>query len=251
MRRIKARVQYDGTAYSGFQRQKNAVSVQETLEKCIASCLGHEVKVKASGRTDAGVHARGQVISFTTAAPVPAARLPAALSGVLPEDIVMDFAREVPLDFDPVRDAVERTYCYRVWRGARRDFMMSRYSYHYGGKLDFEVMQKESEAIVGKYDFAGFRAKGSQSGPTVREVYRAEWIRKDHMGRSGLLWEFWISGDGFLYKMVRLLAGTMVDAGRGRFSPGRTSLVLESSGRVRPGTCLPGRGLCLEEVRFS
>lgn len=247
---IKTVVQYDGTNYSGFQRQRNALTVQEVLEDSLSSCLKHKVRVRASGRTDAGVHARGQVISFTTTSPIPADRIGLALLGTLPQDIIVGEGEEVPPDFDPMRDANSRTYCYRVWRGAQRDFMMSRYSYHYSGGLDLQALEDEAKDIIGERDFAGFMAKGSPVKGTTRCVFDARWVERDWMGEQALL-EFWISGDGFLYKMVRLLAGTMIDVARGRLPQGTTAAVLGSLGKVPPGPCLPGKGLCLEHVSFS
>ncbi|HHW18354.1 MAG TPA: tRNA pseudouridine(38-40) synthase TruA [Firmicutes bacterium] len=253
-RRIRARVQYDGTAYAGFQRQKNANTVQETLERCLEKLLGHPVRVKGAGRTDAGVHARGQIIAFNTENPIPADRIPKAVSGILPGDIVVDLAEEVPLDFDPVKDAVMKTYCYRLLRSERPSIFWQRYAWWYPDALDFDVMVKETEALIGKNDFMNFRALWSSARTTERQIFEARWVRKDVEGSKEALWEFWISADGFLYKMVRLIVGTLVDVGRGYLPEGivREALLAGARGRsVKVGKCAPARGLCLERVVFS
>jgi tRNA pseudouridine38-40 synthase len=243
-RRIKAVVQYDGTDYSGFQRQTNARSVQEVLETGLSKLLGHPVVVRASGRTDSGVHARGQVVAFDTCASIPAERVPRAVAGFLPRDIIISAACEVPLIFDPLRDAVSKTYCYRLWRHTVPDLFWSRFTYWYPGSLDFDVIQAETLELVGRHDFRNFRAQGSSATTTVREVFDVEWKRKDK------LWEFYITANGFLYKMVRLLVGTLLDIGRGRYGPGTMRLALNEIPRV-VGTCAPPQGLSLEEVQFS
>ncbi len=252
LRRLKATVQYDGTDFCGFQRQKNGRTVQEVLESGLGALLGHPVTVRAAGRTDMGVHARGQVISFVTGSPIPTGRVHRGLERFLPEDVLFGPCKEVPMSFDPLRDAKEKTYCYRIWRGdwgCHGDILMSRYSVAYRGHLDFDLMVTEAGNVVGRHDFRNFRALGSSSTTTVRNVFRAEWVRERR--RNGEIWEFFISADGFLYKMVRLITGTLVDVGRGRFPPGKIREALSGQSAVRVGTCLPGNGLCLEEVGFS
>ncbi len=251
LRRLKAVVQYDGTSFCGFQRQAGERTVQEVLESALAELLRHQVTVKASGRTDAGVHARGQVISFTTPGTLPADRLPRALRTFLPEDVLLEAAEDVPLDFDPQMDAIGKTYCYRVWRLPAQDVFWIRYTHWYPWALKFDLLEAEAAAIVGKHDFLPFRAEGSSAKTTVRNVTQAMWVRKDVDGRPDALWEFWISADGFLYKMVRLLVGTMLDVARGHLPPGTVRAALENPGEARIGSCVQGKGLCLEAVYYS
>lgn len=251
MKRVKAVVQYDGTAFLGFQRQKRGRTVQETLEASLGRLLGHEVKVKGAGRTDAGVHARGQVVSFLTDSPMPAERIPEALAGLLPEDVLVVAAEEVPLDFDPQKDARRKTYCYRIWRKAEPDVFFRRYSYWYPGSLDFDLMQKESASFLGRHDFRSFRASGSSAKTTVREVSEVRWAVRGALGSKDALWEFWVTADGFLYKMVRLMVGTVLDVARGHLPEGTVAAALTRPGQVRIGRCVPGKGLCLEQVAFS
>jgi len=250
LRRIKATVQYDGTDFAGFQRQDGLRTVQGVLEECLAKLTGERVRVKGAGRTDSGVHARGQVIAFDTTSSIPADRFPRALRRILPVDILVLNSEEVSLDFDPVREAKRKTYCYRIWRGPNPCLFLQRYSLWYPHHLDFDLMEEETLGVVGVRDFRNLRAEGSSAKTTVREVYEAKWVRKDVAGREGVLWEFWISADGFLYRMVRLIVGTLIDEGRGFLPRGTLRKAMETKGRVKVGTCVPGKGLCLEEVLF-
>jgi len=253
-RRIRARVQYDGTEYSGFQKQKNVRTIQEVLEKSLGRLLSHNVTVQGAGRTDAGVHARGQVIAFNTNSSIPAEKIPKSLAVFLPRDVLVDWAEDVSLDFDPTRDAISKTYCYRIWRSQRPCIMLHRYVLWYPGYLDFDLISKETRMLLGRRDFRNFRASGSSAKTTVREVFEARWVRKDVENQKDALWEFWITADGFLYKMVRLIVGTLIDVGRGYLPEGTVREALEgdgTSGTIKIGRCVPGRGLCLEKVQFS
>ena len=179
--RIKMCIQYDGTRYSGFQRQKDCLTVQGVLEESLERLLGHPVTIRAAGRTDAGVHARGQEVAFDTTASIPPARIPMALRAFLPEDLIASSATAVPPDFDPVKDAVNKTYCYRIWRLEGLSVLAHRYVFWYPGNLDFELMSKEALEFEGTKDFANFRAQGSSARTTVRQVFEARWARKDEM----------------------------------------------------------------------
>jgi len=251
MRRIKAVIQYDGTGFSGFQRQKGQRTVQEVLEVALGELLGRPVTVRGAGRTDAGVHARGQVVSFTTRGTVPAENIPRAISGFLPKDVLVSRAEDVPLNFDPLRDAVQKTYCYRVWRSEEPDVFWERYCHRHSGGVDFDLLSAETRPLLGKHDFLSFRAAGSSVRTTVREVREARWVRRDADGVPDVLWEFWVSADGFLYRMVRMMVGTLLDVARGFLPPGTVAEALARPGHVRVGQCAPGKGLCLEEVSFS
>lgn len=249
LRRIKATVQYDGTGYFGFQRQVKGLTVQEVLEKALGRLLGHEVKVRGAGRTDAGVHARGQVIAFDTDSCIPAERIPEALSGYLPDDILVLEAQDVESGFDPRRHALSKTYCYRLSRNFRPDLFVARYALWYPGYLDWDRLVEETAYIPGTHDFVRFRATGSSAKTTVRTVLQAKWVRLDTP--HGELWEFWVEADGFLYKMVRMLVGTLIDVGRGYLQQGTIREALKPSESVKVGRCAPARGLCLEQVKFS
>ncbi len=249
LRRIRATVQYDGTDFLGFQRQATGRTVQGVLEGALGELLRHPVTVKAAGRTDAGVHAKGQVISFVTDSSIPASKVPGAITPYLPPDVIVSSADDVDEAFDPQKDAVSKTYCYRVWRGETPDIFVARYSYWWPGQLDFDLMEKEATWLVGRHDFASLRATGSSAVTTVREVMNAHWVKRPGEPR-GETWEFWITADGFLYKMVRLIVGTLIDVGRGRLPTGTVKRLLEEPGSGGAGQCAPGKGLCLEEVAF-
>lgn len=250
-RRVKALVQYDGTLFQGFQRQAEGRTVQAVLEGALGDLLGHAVIVKAAGRTDSGVHARGQVVSFLTDSGIPSPKIPGAISAFLPPDVVIVEASDVPMGFDPQKDAISKTYCYRLWRSDVPDALIGRYAYWYPGLLDLSLMESETRALLGRHDFLSFRATGSSAKTTVREVKEVSWVRKQPDGARGEIWEFRIAADGFLYKMVRLIVGTLLDIGRGHFAGGTVALLLERPEGVRTGQCVPGKGLCLEKVSFS
>ncbi len=252
--RIKMVIQYDGTMYAGFQRQIGFLSVQEVLEDCLGELLGHRVKVRASGRTDAGVHARGQVIAFNTSSPIPAERIPRALNGLLPDDIIANSAELVDRAFDPVRDAVSKTYCYRIWRKEDLLVFAHRYVLWYPGSLDFGLMVQETADFLGTNDFCNFRNEGSSAKTTVRNVLEAKWVTRDMEDEKDVLWEFWVTADGFLYRMIRLMVGTLIDIGRGYLPQGTVRKALDTGARdqnMKIGRCVPGKGLCLERVQFS
>ena len=252
--RIKMVIQYDGTRYAGFQRQAGSMTIQEVLEDCLEELLGHTVKVRASGRTDAGVHARGQVIAFDTSSSIPAERMPTALNGLLPEDIIVNAAHLVEPGFNPMKDAVSKTYCYRIWRKKELLVFAHRYVLWYPGSLDLDLMVQETVEFLGANDFSNFRNQGSSAKTTVRNVSEARWIRRDIEDEKDVLWEFWVTADGFLYRMIRLMVGTLIDVGRGYLPQGTVREALDTDRKnkdVKIGRCVPGKGLCLERVQFS
>jgi len=253
-RRIKMVIQYDGTRYAGFQRQSDFLTIQEVLESCLAALLGHNVNVRASGRTDAGVHARGQVVAFSTSSSIPTDRIPKALNSLLPDDIIVNSAETAVPEFDPMRDAVSKTYCYRIWRDKYMSVFAHRYVLWYPGRLDFELMLEEAKEFVGCNDFLNFRNRGSSAKTTVRNVSEAKWVRRDVYEKEDVLWEFWVTADGFLYRMVRRMVGTLIDVGRGHLPKGTVKEALnitDGDRSVKVGECVPGKGLCLEKMQFS
>lgn len=236
---------YDGTAYHGFQIQANAPkTVQAYLEKALKTLYGRELRIAGAGRTDAGVHARGQVVAYSAPSLIPEDRLPAALNGILPEDIVVTGAWQVEEEFNPRRDARGKVYSYTVDNGPFPDVLYHRYAWHLSHPLDLWAMQKGAAILEGTHDFKAFQAAGSKVKTTVRTLYSLEFTT----------WRQFIilqcAGDGFLYKMVRNITGTLVEVGLGRMSPDDVSGVLQGRCRKQAGITAPARGLCLEKVIY-
>ncbi len=243
-RNIKLVLQYDGTAYHGFQRQPGLVTVQELLEKAIKAVTGEEVRVTGAGRTDAGVHARGQVVNFHTAATVPDERFPFALNSFLPPDVVVVAAQRVPTDFHARRSAKSKVYRYSVLNRLFPCPFLRRYAYHVPQGLNLPAMMEAAAYLVGRHDFASFRAAGGSARTTTRTLMALEW-RKE-----GDLLHLRAEADGFLYHMVRAIVGTLLEVGRGKLEPEEVRRILEARNRDLAGPTAPPHGLCLEEVRY-
>jgi len=241
--RVRAVVAYDGTDYQGFQRQPNGPTVQEALEQALTKVTGEQVGILAAGRTDAGVHAEGQVIAFDTGWRHPLEDLQRALNAVLPLDIAVREIAEAPPDFHPRYDACSRHYRYTVYNHPVRSPLARRTSLHEPHRLDIGAMREAARQVVGEHDFAafGWPPKGRS---TVRQVLRAEWS-----GEPPWLY-FDIEANAFLYRMVRRLVGTMLLVGRGRMTVEDFSRVLASRDRAQAGPAAPPQGLCLVEVKY-
>jgi len=241
--RVRAVVVYDGTDYGGFQRQANAPTVQAALEAALAQVTQETVAVLAAGRTDAGVHAAGQVIAFDTAWRHGLGDLRRALNAVLPADIAVQEVDEVAPKFHPRYDARSRRYQYTFYNAPVRLPLTRRYSLHVAIPLDVVAMQRAAQSLVGEHDFATF-GRPPQGEITVRRVLTAEW--------SGELpWlTFDIEANAFLYRMVRSIVGTLLQVGRGRISAEEFVAVLASCDRSRAGPTAPPYGLCLMEVKY-
>ncbi|WP_347489962.1 tRNA pseudouridine(38-40) synthase TruA [Desulfoscipio sp. XC116] len=247
MRNIKLTIAYDGTNYHGFQEQRGTglATIQETLELCLRKLAGRRVQVTGAGRTDAGVHARGQVINFNAAGwPIPVERIPLAVNGLLPADVVVMDAKEVDEDFHARFSARAKIYRYAVWNNRIPSPFHRLYSGFLPVPLDDEAMSAACAHLLGRHDFKCFQAAGATVKTTVRTLYRAEVIRK------GSLVHFVFKGNGFLYNMVRIMAGTILQAGMNKTSPESIKLMLESRDRAQAGPTMPPRGLCLECVEY-
>jgi len=245
MRCIRMTVQYDGTAYHGWQEQPGLVTVQGTLAERLATILGERPAVEGASRTDAGVHALGQVAAVRTERDITPARLQAALNSRLPDDIaVADMAEAAP-DFSPSRDAVRKHYRYRLYRGRAKPIFESRYVWHWYRPIDAEPMRDAARVLVGRHDFKSFEGRGTGRENTVREVFRLDLTEA---GREIL---FDVEGDGFLYRMVRNLVGTLVEVGRGHRTADWVAEALAAGNREAAGPTAPPQGLCLMAVRFA
>jgi tRNA pseudouridine38-40 synthase len=241
--RVRAVVAYDGTAYGGFQRQKNAPTVQATLEAALAQVTREAVAVLAAGRTDAGVHAVGQVIALDTQWRHGVDALQAALNAVLPDDVAVQSVEEVPPDFHPRYDARSRLYQYTLYNAPVRCPLARRHSLYVAKPLDVEAMQRAAQSLIGEHDFAAF-GQPPQGRVTVRRVMVAQW------GGKPPWLTFDIEANAFLYRMVRSIMGTLLQVGRGSISVEGFRAVLASRDRGQAGPTAPPQGLCLVEVKY-
>ncbi|MGB9886579.1 MAG: tRNA pseudouridine(38-40) synthase TruA [Moorellales bacterium] len=246
MRRLKLTVAYDGTAYHGWAIQpgRQGRTIQGTMQERLSRLTGEAINLVAASRTDAGVHARGQVVTFTTESRIPLERWPLAANSVLPPDIVVLKAEEAPPDFDPRRDALYKTYSYTIHNHFLPDVFRRRYSLEVHTPLAVGPMQEAAGLLVGRHDFRAFCAAGAAAKTTVRTVYRCRvrrlgpWIRVE------------VTANGFLYHMVRIIVGTLLEVGRGRLRPEQVAVILACGRREAAGPTAPARGLCLERVVF-
>jgi len=241
--RVRAVVAYDGTDYQGFQRQARGRTVQEVLERALERVTGERVALVAAGRTDAGVHAEGQVIGFDTAWRHPLDALQRALNAVLPADVAVREVAEAEAGFHPRYDARSRRYRYTVYNWPVRSPLVRRTSLHVPQRLDVGAMQEAARLLVGERDFATF-GRPPKGENTVRRVLQAEWS-----GSPPWLY-FDIEANAFLYRMVRSLVGTMLQVGLGRMTVEAFGQALEAGERDRAGPTAPPHGLCLVEVKY-
>lgn len=241
--RVKATVAYDGTDYQGFQRQANGPTVQEELERALERISQAQVKIQAAGRTDAGVHAEGQVIAFDVEWRHSLSDLQRAMNAVLPQDIAVNNLTLATADFHPRYSALSRHYRYTIYQAAVRSPLARRTSLHVRRPLDVPAMEKATRLMVGEYDFAAF-GRPPQGDVTVRRVVKAGWIIRAP-------WLFFdIEANAFLYRMVRSVVGTLLWVGKGRLSPEEFGAVLTLRDRSRAGPTAPAHGLTLMEVKY-
>lgn len=239
-------VAYDGTDYHGFQRQTPpVVAVQNVLEKALSSVFGDTVELAAAGRTDAGVHASGQVVNFFTDGTIPVERIPRAVNSLLPPDIVVCRAFEADREFSALHSAKEKTYRYRILTGETSNPFLCRYAWHIRQPLDELAIAPAIKTLLGEHDFSSFRAAGGAPISPVRIMTRAEFLRD---GRELI---FTFAADGFLYHMVRNIVGTLADVGRGVLSPEDFASILGARDRQRASATAPACGLCLMRVEYD
>lgn len=248
MRNIKVVVAYDGTNYHGFQEQRGTKfqTVQGVLENRLSRLAGREIKVYGAGRTDSGVHARGQVVNFDAGDwPIPPEKVAYALNSILPRDIAAISSAEVPAEFHARFSAVAKTYCYTVYNGRVPSPFWRLYSYHLPCPLDVEAMGEGAKKLIGRHDFAAFRALGTPVRTTVRCLMEASVRREGEIIRLGF------KADGFLYHMARMICGTLIRVGLGKLPPGDVKKILEARNSLLAGPTAPARGLCLERVEYG
>lgn len=242
---VRAAVEYDGTEFAGFQWQPGLRTVAGVLEASLSRLLAEPIKISAAGRTDSGVHASGQVISFSTGRAFPFERLAIALAGTLPPDVSVREAAVVSADFSARFSALERTYVYAIDRRRERSALATRLAYQVWRPIDIARVEAAIPALIGEHDFRSFCGVAPESGVTVRRVTQlVVEIRGD-------LIRIEISAGGFLHRMVRTIVGTLVDCGTGRRSPADLSAILAARSRQAAGHTAPANGLYLAGVRYG
>ncbi len=247
-RRIRLTIAYDGTNYAGWQRQKNGIAVQQKIEEAFYSLFSEKVTVDASGRTDAGVHAFGQVGAVTLEHLIPVERLALALNSFLPEDIRILEARETEPGFHPQFQAKRKIYRYSYYNGA---FLLPQYRLymaHIHEPLDLAQMQRAADDLVGEHDFAALSSAQRTAKTSVRTIYEAR-VYRDASDRNIVHIE--VTGNGFLYNMVRIIAGTLADIGRGRMPVEAVREAIEKKDRTLAGVTAPPQGLTLMRVEYG
>lgn len=247
MNNVKLTISYDGTCYGGFQIQDNAPTIQGEIEKALTVIYKKPVRITGAGRTDAGVHARGQVANYYAPFEIPVKSLPAALNSLLPGDIVVTEALVVPADFHARFWADRKIYSYSIDRANFPQVTKRLYSYHQPDPLDLSAMIEGARLLEGRHNFAAFRATGGTVRDTVRTLYRVGLV--DFTAQQLLKLE--IEGDGFLYRMVRLLTGSLIRIGQGKLTPEELSEALGGSNPAAAGPAVPPHGLCLERVYYK
>ena len=244
MRRIKLIVAYDGTEYSGWQIQPEAPTIEMYLDKAIRELTGENVHVTGASRTDAGVHAYGNVAVFDTESTIPGDRFTFALNRFLPDSIVIQDSWEVSVDFHPRHCDTRKTYEYRILNTAVPLPQKRNFTWHVAGSIDIEKMKEAAAYIVGEHDFKSFCSIHTQTETTVRTITDLS-VKKE-----GSLITIRVTGTGFLYNMVRIIAGTLIEVGNGKYPPEHIKEILQQCDRSCAGPTAPARGLTLVEYEF-
>ena len=245
MRNFKMIVEYDGSAYRGWQRQKNGVSIQQVLEEAIKKITGQKVSVIGSGRTDAGVHALNQVASFRCATKLPVNNIYRGMNSVLPEDIVVKEMEEVPFEFHAQRDVKSKIYVYKICNQKLRPALGRNYSWFVRFDLDLAKMRQAAKYLIGTHDFSCFCATGTDVQDRVRTIKNIE-IKNGEEGNIEII----VEAKGFLKYMVRNIIGTLVEVGRGKREPEEMKKIIDSRDRKIAGATAPAHGLFLMEVKY-
>ena len=245
MKRVKMIVAYDGTNYSGWQLQKNAVTIEQKLNEALFDLLGEEIQVTGASRTDAGVHSLGNVCMFDTETRMPAEKICYALNTRLPEDIVVQSSCEVAPDFHPRAGKSSKTYEYRVLNRAFRDPTRRLNTYFYRYDLNIEAMQKAAAYLEGEHDFKSFCSVHAQVETTVRTIYKCTVVKDEDIIRIR------VTGNGFLYNMVRIIAGTLIEVGAGKCQPEAILEMLKATDRQTAGPTAPAHGLTMIGIEYK
>jgi tRNA pseudouridine38-40 synthase len=245
MERIKCVVAYDGNGFAGYQAQPKERTVQGVIEKVLEGMHRAHVRVHASGRTDATVHAVGQVLHFDTTVEMTADRWKYALNAQLPEDIWIVDIEKVDPSFHARYNAIKKEYRYKVWNSREKNIFGRNYHYHYPYLVSVEAMREAASYLIGTHDFTAFCSAKSDKEDKVRTIYEINILQKN----EEIIFEF--VGNGFLYNMVRIMMGTLLDIGQGRYKPAEVLVILERKDRSLARRTVPGYGLYLWEVTYN
>lgn len=245
MRNIALKLMYVGTAYHGWQIQKNAITIEEVLEKALSTVVCHPVKCTGAGRTDAGVHAEVYIANFRTTSTIPCERIPLAVNTRLPEDVVVVKATEVPEEFNAIGSCIKKEYTYRIYNNRLGNAFLVDRAWFYPKYLDEGIMQAAADRFVGTHDFAAVRSVGTETRTTVRTVHYF------NVKRTGDLIEASVCANGFLYNMVRAMVGTIVYAAEGKFPPEAVTEILEGRNRTAAGPTVPPGGLYMTNLWYQ
>lgn len=244
MRNIKLTIEYDGTSYGGWQKQKNNRTIQQCIEEAIKLLTGEDVELIGSSRTDAGVHAKGMVANFITNSQIPADKFREAINTKLPDDIGIIKSEEVDRNFHSRYDSKGKTYCYTLVNRYEKVCIGRNYVYQVRDELNYNLMKEAAKYFLGKHDFKSFKTNGSSVKTSVRTINGLE------LELKGDVIKIFVSADGFLYNMVRIIVGTLIEVGKGKIKPEDIESIIKNGDRSKAGPCVPPNGLVLEKVFY-
>lgn len=244
-RNIKLTIEYDGKDFGGWQKQPNELNIQGEIERAIKGVTKEDVELYASGRTDAGVHAIGQVANFKTNTSIPIEKIATAINSQLKYSIRIKSAEEVPMEFHSRYNCKEKTYAYVINNEEQASAIFRNLEYHFPKKLDIEKMKKAAKYFVGEHDFSAFKSSGTSSKSSVRKIYSSE----VYMYNGRIIIK--LTGNGFLYNMVRIISGTLLEVGLGTINSEDIEKIIESKDRKKAGKTLPPHGLYLIKVEYN
>ena len=244
MRNIKLTIEYDGTSYGGWQKQKNNRTIQQCIEEAIKLLTGEDVELIGSSRTDAGVHAKGMVANFITNSQIPADKFREAINTKLPDDIGIIKSEEVDRNFHSRYDSKGKTYCYTLVNRYEKVCIGRNYVYQVRDELNYNLIKEAAKYFLGKHDFKAFKTNGSSVKTSVRTINGLE------LELKGDVIKIFVSADGFLYNMVRIIVGTLIEVGKGKIKPEDIESIIKNGDRSKAGPCVPPNGLVLEKVFY-
>ena len=244
MRTILLNVEYDGTAYAGWQSQTNGIAVQDVVEAALTQILKESVRIHSSGRTDAGVHARSMAAHFRTESTIPLSAFREGANRFLPSDVVIREVREMPENFHARYSAKGKWYRYTIYNGEMRSPLVSRTAWHLRGDLDMDLLRSAAALMVGQHDFHAFRSSGCVAKTSIRDIFQVDVIADRELIHID------IKGSGFLRNMVRIMVGTLVEIAQGKRPASDLNKLLQGETDVICGPTAPAHGLCLQEVWY-